>query len=652
MWQTAYGNAEAPGFIRRGSTVVRRASATGFKDFTKWTGAPQRRISVFEEDLDLHRQDVIDFIATVKTKHENSLKHPAWMARSRIFPPLYVLSICAAVYFILVGLPLWNGLALTYWRYFSHATHLALATVIFVSWAGLQAFLPIFFCQFEQEVDPVEERDASEVALIIPAYKAAGLIGATIEHALKIFKKEQIFIIANGNSPTPLDNAAEVCAKYGVNHYWVPIGSKITAEFVGVAVAARYKYVMLIDDDVHLPENLPLVTKRFDAVTKCIGYTIKSTGADGIKGTLIQQCQDMEYKSSGLTRDWAGRWGSCTFPHGAIILWEREALQSLFSSHPGFVISEDWYFGHCARQAGYRIAFCSQVFVETETPPCLLWDSSTARGGYGEMTVWKQRFYRWNYFFLFRLYDDMKYLIFNWRLGWREITAKYQVMIEVADSIIGLFQPFIFVISFVLDWRLTLYFMAGLTGMYAYVFVHFNLIQLRRKKEMVSFKIMPTFFFMKFILLWFGSASMYYGMYDYIKYFSKRHPKVIENYEALEAVYNIRLGTNLVPIADTVSEIIEQVEEVQQAREDQAEISVLDRTPSASPGDLEKGMNPLKQIKEEDENQEEQSRMQGFAGFNFTLPTIMTSPVSTSREIFRSPSYAGQADTSIDPSSP
>lgn len=571
MWQSAIGDEQAPGYIRRGSTAVRSASITSLKNFNTWTGAPARRISVFEEDLDLHRQDIIEFIATVKTDSEKKQPKSQWLARSRLFPPLYILTIALCIYLVFVGLPIWNGLAYTYWLYFAKSSHLKAGTIVFVSWAGLQAFLPILFCRFEQEVDPVESRDSSEVALIIPAYKAAGLLGPTIEHALKIFKKSQIFIIANGNAKEPLDNAAEVCAKYGVNHYWVPIGSKITAEFVGVAVASKFKYVMLIDDDVHLPANLPIVTKRLNEKTKCIGYTIKSTGANGAKGTYIQQCQDMEYKSSGLTRDWGGRWGSATFPHGAIILWEREALQSLFTSHPGYVISEDWYFGHVARQAGYRIQFCSQVFVETETPPCLLWDSVGGRGGYGEMTVWKQRFYRWNYFYLYRIYDDLKYLFFNWRLGPYEITAKYAVLIEVVDSIINLFRPFVFIMSLVLDYKLTLMYMAIILGIYALAFVVINSWQLRLKNEMVSWKIMPTYFCMKFVLLWFGTASMYYGLYSYIKYFSKRHPKVIENHEALEAAYNIRCGVHLTPLADTVSEIIEQVEEVQQTRHDEAE---------------------------------------------------------------------------------
>jgi hypothetical protein len=87
------------------------------------------------------------------------------------------------------------------------------------------AFLPLFML-FEKDPPMVERppdfdrRDipgVSETALIIPCYKAAKLIGATLEAALKVFPKEHIFVIANGNSDIPLDNTEEVCKPYGVN---------------------------------------------------------------------------------------------------------------------------------------------------------------------------------------------------------------------------------------------------------------------------------------------------------------------------------------------------------------------------------------------------------------------------------------------------
>jgi hypothetical protein len=299
---------------------------------------------------------------------------------------------------------------------------------------------------------------------------------------------------------------------------------------------------MLIDDDVHLPANIPLVTDRINETTKCIGYTIKSTGANGSKGTIIQQCQDMEYKLSGLTRTFCGKYGSATFPHGAIILWERETLQALFNIHPGYIISEDWFFGYACRASGHRIEFCSQVFVETETPPALFKDFGPSRGGYGEMTVFKQRFTRWNFFFAFRLWTNSVYMLLSWRLGWREIVTKIWVFVELYDCVMAFLRPWVVVLMMIANYRLVLIFMAALMGMYMLAFTLFNSWHLRKKNEMISWKVLPFYFMMKFTLLWVNVASVYWDVYLYARYFSVKHPRVIESRQVLEAAYRARLG--------------------------------------------------------------------------------------------------------------
>jgi hypothetical protein len=81
------------------------------------------------------------------------------------------------------------------------------------------------------------KESAKDCALLIPAYKAATIVPETIEAALRVFPPEvcqsrspckpdltftqNIYVIANGNSPTPLDNTEEVCQKYG---YVVKVG--------------------------------------------------------------------------------------------------------------------------------------------------------------------------------------------------------------------------------------------------------------------------------------------------------------------------------------------------------------------------------------------------------------------------------------------
>ena len=241
--------------------------------------------------------------------------------------------------------------------------------------------------------------------------------------------------MANGNSSSPLDTTEEICRIRGVNHIWCPIGSKIVAIFVGCHAAKGFGHVLLMGDDCILPPDFPVVTSRLTHGTQCISYTIKCAGADSSHLTWCQKAQDLEYKLAGLQRSFAGRVGSATFPHGAISLWNKRFLKKTMENHPGFSISEDWFMGHACRRLGGRIKMCSAVFVETGTPSALFWTSSAhTRGGFGETTLFKQRFLRWNFFVFNSLWHNMAYIAASWKLGWWEFGTKIFVFQEVCLS--------------------------------------------------------------------------------------------------------------------------------------------------------------------------------------------------------------------------
>lgn len=346
-------------------------------------------------------------------------------------------------------------------------------------------------------------------------------------------------MVANGNSPTPLDNTAAVCESYGVSHTWSPIGSKIVAQYVGCYVAKRFPYVLLIDDDCLLPPNFPIVTERFSSSVKCIGYTIKSVGPNSSKGTLCQQAQDVEYKMSGIQRAFAGKIGSATFPHGAISIWDRELLIKTFQAHPGFSVSEDWFFGHVARQLGCRIQMCTAVFVETETPDAIFFSGGGARGGFGEMTIYKQRFFRWNFFFISGIYYDLAYILCNWKLGWWELGAKIFVFQEVYETLLYLLAPFVLPISFYVRPSFSGYLYGATLALYMINTIIFNYVHLRARNESVSVLCLMYYLPYKIILTFVNIASCYYSIYKYAKYFAKRHPKVVEDVQAVAVILRL-----------------------------------------------------------------------------------------------------------------
>ena len=44
---------------------------------------------------------------------------------------------------------------------------------------------------------------------------------------MRVFPKENIYVLNNGNSPLPQDETPDICKEYGVNHLWIPKGSKV-----------------------------------------------------------------------------------------------------------------------------------------------------------------------------------------------------------------------------------------------------------------------------------------------------------------------------------------------------------------------------------------------------------------------------------------
>ncbi|KAJ4359220.1 hypothetical protein N0V95_002386 [Ascochyta clinopodiicola] len=525
---------------------------------------------------------------------------------------IYLFLLCF-IYFVLIGLPLWKGAV--WWLYwvvenkfvFAGGFTITLGIAVFYAFAPLLIF-------FEDDPPPATstaetkiQDNVKDTALLIPCYKSAQLIGATLEAALKIFPPSHIYVLANGNSPTPLDNTEEVCAPYGVNHLWCPIGSKIVAQYVGAYAAKAFKNVLLIDDDCALPDNFPVVTDRLKGNVMCLGYTIKSVGPNSSKGNLCQQAQDLEYKLSGIQREFAGKVGSATFPHGAIALWDRDLLIKTFHEHPGFSVSEDWFFGHVARKLGSRIKMCSQVFVETETPTAVFFSSGGSRGGFGEMTIFSQRFKRWNFFFVNGMYYNMAYIFGSWKLGWWEIGAKIFVFQEVYETLLYLVSPFILPISFIVRPSFAGILLGATIVMYLINTVIFNEVHLRRKNERLGWVLVYVYYLpYKIVLTGVNVASCYWSLYKYARYFAKRHPKVIEDEKAVEVIVRLEetqmaagaggLGRSLTvrtvgtrqapsdPDRDSI-DLSEQAQAEGIATVDYAAINTVDRQPSRSNSD-------------------------------------------------------------------
>ncbi|KAL2803300.1 glycosyltransferase like family 2-domain-containing protein [Aspergillus granulosus] len=451
------------------------------------------------------------------------------------------------VYFVLVGFPLWKGAV--YWLYWTMQHKLVFqgGWAIFTCMLVWFSYSPLLI-QFEPDPPGPEYYQVRHIApeppsaaLVIPCYLSGSIIGRTLEAALHIFPASHIYVIANGNSATPLDNTEEICQRLGVNHIWCPVGSKIVALFVGCYAAKAFRYVLLIDDDCILPPNFPVVTRRLTGAVQCIGYTIKSVGRDSSPGTYCQQAQDLEYKLAGLQRSFAGRVGSATFPHGAISLWRRKFLKLTLEKHPGFSISEDWFLGDSCRRLGGRIQMCSAVFVETTTPARLIsMHADPTRGGFGETTVCKQRFLRWNFFVTHSMWYNLSYLFGSWRLRWWDVGTKLFVFQELYETALYMLTPFIIPVSLVVEPGFTVLLTLATWGLYLLNALIFNEVHLKRKDERVDPWVVAIYYMpYKLMIGIMNVISCYWSIIKYARYFARRHPKLTEDHKAVGMVLRL-----------------------------------------------------------------------------------------------------------------
>ncbi|KAL4874755.1 glycosyl transferase [Aspergillus karnatakaensis] len=532
----------------------------------------QSHIHPTERSLQLHWRDALRQEEGYNLSHSNSRRTTPVLPRSRMsnLPSFYNIAnlvnikhqrrywsetlieygiyalFVLFIYFVLIGVPLWKGAV--YWLYWliDHKFILQGGWAIVVGVLIFYAYIPLLIA-FEHDAPGPEyyeqrniERRAFNTALLIPTYRSAPILGRTLKAALKVFPPQNIYIVANGNSSRPLDNTEDICKVYGVNHIWSPVGSKIIALFVGCYAVKPFRSVLIMDDDCILPENFLVVASRLNDQIRCIGYTIKAV-APGVESTWCQKAQDLEYKLAGLQRCFSAKIGSATFPHGAISLWDRSFLQKTLEHHPGFSISEDWFLGDSCRQIGGRIGMCSATFVETATPTNLFLESDESkRGGFGEMTVFRQRFTRWNFFTTTGVWHNLAYIFGSWKLGKYEAGTKIFVWQEVYETILYLLTPFILPISlFVQPW-----FCVGMSfailGLYLLQVIIFNEFHLRLKKERVSmFTVIGYYLPYKVFISFINVGSCYWALFKYGRYFAQRHPKLTEDHKAVGLVLTL-----------------------------------------------------------------------------------------------------------------
>lgn len=382
----------------------------------------------------------------------------------------------SVIYFVLVGFPLWDGFF--YWLWKAIRTNkLDYGYLLFILLESSFTILPIIFYRRQYVNEKVKCGD--NIALIIPCHKAENIIKKTLEEALKVFDAKNIYVIDNGNSDAPLDNTSSVCQEMGISYKWVPIGGKLYAIYVGVKITEEYEYVMQIDDDVFLNEDMTFPVKEN---THCIAYTISASNHKGER-QVIHHLQDMEYKRAGIIKGFQSLVGSTMFAHGAISLWRRSTLLNVLDNHIMYSMSDDWFTGYKANELGYNIDVCDRNFVNTDVPSTFF--TKSRQGGYGDATLFSQRFGRWYRTRLIQISYMLYYCVFTWNLPLRIcIVQKLFFLWNILNSLLNFSKIYMFIFYVIYDWRFTMIMTGASIGLSMIGFLIFNYHQLKNEERL------------------------------------------------------------------------------------------------------------------------------------------------------------------------
>ncbi|EER08205.1 hypothetical protein Pmar_PMAR013116 [Perkinsus marinus ATCC 50983] len=206
---------------------------------------------------------------------------------------------------------------------------------------------------------------------------------STLRAALMVFPPSHIFVCDNGGTLHPEDETEWATQQVhpDINYVYIPEGNKTFAFYwvnkYWIPYLAQngrvpdFKYSVMIDDDVPLPADLyiPHEQLRANPNIKAVHFPITATTPDG-KPDMLVKMQDVEYKMAAVHKLFQSKMARSLSCHGAVSLWDREALDEVLFEHDTVFNGEDMYMGLTLlrKRDESTIISCAQTIVPTYAP--------------------------------------------------------------------------------------------------------------------------------------------------------------------------------------------------------------------------------------------------------------------------------------------
>eukprot|EP00403_Amphidinium_massartii_P024916 CAMPEP_0178388810 /NCGR_PEP_ID=MMETSP0689_2-20121128/9787_1 /TAXON_ID=160604 /ORGANISM="Amphidinium massartii, Strain CS-259" /LENGTH=680 /DNA_ID=CAMNT_0020009229 /DNA_START=89 /DNA_END=2131 /DNA_ORIENTATION=+ len=237
------------------------------------------------------------------------------------------------------------------------------------------------------------------IAVVIPCHRSEDGVMGPLRSYLKYFKPEQLIFVDNSNDLTPPDQLKSIVHGMSplIKYIYVPEGRKSQALHVGVNAMSAYKYVLLVDDDTEIPDNMVFDESYFLSNPRCAGVGWPRHIS---QHNLLTRIADMQLKSDNAQFIHALSYAlasTTNFLLGTMALYRRDFWLDIMEDHPCTPYGEDRFTGAVALTKGYSLAFDLRSCCITYSPPvlCGMCNSFDRVQGYGAATLFKQRALRW-----------------------------------------------------------------------------------------------------------------------------------------------------------------------------------------------------------------------------------------------------------------
>ncbi|KAF4676950.1 hypothetical protein FOL47_004192 [Perkinsus chesapeaki] len=311
----------------------------------------------------------------------------------------------------------------------------------------------------------------------------------TLRSAMMVFPPGHIFVCDNGPTLSPQDHTQWAVQQVhpDINYLYIPEGNKTFAFYwcnkYWIPFLSRYsrikdfRFAVIIDDDVPLPSDLHIPQEHLekDHTIKAVHFPITAASPDG-RPNLLVRCQDVEYKMAAVHKLLQATMSRCLSCHGAIALWDREAMDEVFYEHDTVFNGEDMYMGLSLlrKRDSSKIISCAQAIVPTYAP-----DSWTVLFRQ-RVKSWELTSHKKTFSYLFEVFHPASFCHVP------SLALKPYFLQELLAIVLDWLRIFLLCGLLLRDWMGLLMMTMVFTALLYFVVAVFQIVVLRERKELRS----------------------------------------------------------------------------------------------------------------------------------------------------------------------